>query len=161
MDATVKAKALDVLDGMAEMVARDRLKHGVYATVRVDPEFVDHVCRGRRHCLIGSMWAAHGDPEYHDEHYYPDGVGTRMAGTGDVDSREAWMATRPALRLVYETMNAAALCRAPLDEIGALRGDAEFNYGGSEAEAFFETLDPAPWEIEALIADTRREIEAL
>jgi hypothetical protein len=97
VNTKVKAKALQTLDNMAEIVRNERLIKGAYIHPAVDLEFSDAVCGGHKACLIGSAWLAYG---------------IKMRG-GDLPgshptARPSFLRNRPALRVVYDALNDAA-----------------------------------------------------
>lgn len=97
MNEKVRAKALDSLDRMAEIVRAEMLETGFY----VDPEItrpsrVNAPCGGRKVCAIGALYAAYGAP-------YKD-----LLNEASPTSRTSYMRNRPALRAAYEALNEGA-----------------------------------------------------
>lgn len=97
MNATVKAKALQTLDNLAQIVKNERVIHGLYIDSDIDPEFSGAVCGGHKACLVGSTWLAYGIKMEDDE----------LPGAFPSE-RPSFLRNRPALRAVYDALNDAA-----------------------------------------------------
>lgn len=92
-------EALRILDGFQTIVESEAIAHGWYITDDVqNPELKAKgaLCNGQRMCAIGSLWVASG--EYRR---LPNGT-IRLTGT---QSQRDYIATRPALKLVYEVLD--------------------------------------------------------
>src|SRR5689334_4144102 len=84
-------KALATFDGLEEIIRVDRLVHLEYVTGVDAPERAGQVCQGRRACLLGATWLAHGAAVRKEN-------GTLFAeGVYEADRAE-YLARRPALR---------------------------------------------------------------
>lgn len=102
---TLVTDPLQVLDNMRSIVEREMLTHGQYITsFVVDEELASQgaICGGHRACAVGSLWLAAGVKPNKDkwgEHTLP-GVAA--------DYRRDFLADKPTLRLVYDTLNEVA-----------------------------------------------------
>lgn len=94
-------KALNTLDGVIKIADNEMLIQGDYVTAEiVNPELAKKgaVCGGRKACLVGSTYLAHGVKVWRED-----------GGLFETWRRDDFMRTRPALRLAYEALNEAAL----------------------------------------------------
>lgn len=167
MNATVKAKALQTLDNLAQIVKNERVIHGIYIDSSVDPEFSGAVCGGHKACLIGSTWLAYGIKMEDDD--LPGALPSE---------RSFFLRNRPALRAVYDALNDAAerkvrknatLREAFIDAY--LIGRAKYGYqsideaiedeqGRGLAEALFEGgLVDSRSDLLRLVRSARKQIE--
>lgn len=139
VDATVAASARRIVERAAEMIDVEvDLVRGSY--YNESPSY----CGGRRVCAIGALWLAAGiQPSYITSGCW------EVPGTGDSSNRrDRFLDDRPALRLAYDAVNAAA--RAHYDDTPDLHvydlGSMDALLGESwtsELEALFEetTID--------------------
>jgi hypothetical protein len=109
-----RRKAKGILDGIQQITRNEMLVIGQYNTDTPDPDKKGQVCGGFKACLIGSAYLSAGiKPKKHVDHH--DGEVTwALPGTSratfleDEDSREIFLATRPALRLAVRALDEAA-----------------------------------------------------
>jgi hypothetical protein len=176
-DRVVK-KALSTLDNMKTIAENEMLIRGTYVdTVVVNDDLRGAPCGGHRACLIGSMFLAH-DPV---PKVLRRKEGERQLGelfdSMAPSNRVFWMESRPALRLVYDTMDEIAAKK--IDRSSVWNSDENWsarhavNEFDSPAEAYFE-IGAAPWrwadekpkvripqDVIKLIEQTRTKIEKL
>jgi hypothetical protein len=157
-------KAIKTLEGLIDITQRERLNHVGY----LDMESLagngtrPAVCEGTTACLLGSTWMAHGAKLVQDQggdDWYFDGVYQKL--------REDYLRHRPALRLVYDTLNAEAR-KVLVDECGYTDEDGVLRDSGgcfkatfeSEAEELFERgLAGGPTRQQTIDATRKRVIE--
>lgn len=168
-------KALETLDNMRQIVKNEQLKRGEYVSQEKDDELAAQgaICGGHKACLLGTTWLGYGiKPIIQMGHYY--GPEVELPGIEDEETRAIFLKRRPALKLVYETLNELADAKLPEKKRGEFRDnewDEEKNryiYSqrrfASQAEEFFEvTLKNKPQrvvrkEILALIQQAKRKI---
>lgn len=113
-----RAKAIDSLEGMKEIVKAEMLIRSHY----VDPEHVDQerkeagaICGGHKACAIGSLWLAYGiKPDYQPPPTTLSGKGTwTLPGTDELFSvkgqrRAEFLRNRPGLKLALNALDDAA-----------------------------------------------------
>lgn len=125
-------KALDTCDGVIQIAENEMLTRGTYLTSVVRPKMAREgaVCGGRRACLVGSMYLAHGGFKDIEE------MGMSM------DARGREMRNRPGLRLAYRAINEAALRRAEKINAGVVNRERSRNY----SDHYHDTDDGSPEE---------------
>lgn len=113
MNEKHKQKALDALDGMAQIVKNEMLVRGEYLTSEVVNESLaakGAICGGHKACAIGSLWLGYG--------VKMEGMpGLRELPGTDEEERKAFTRTRPALRAALNHLNAAAAAFAEKNSI--------------------------------------------
>jgi hypothetical protein len=129
-------QALDALNKMSLIVRNDMLMRGEYLT----PDIVDYelakkgaICGGHKACAVGSLYLAAGVRRERRE------LAWSLPGAYPHE-RPYFMASRPALRVAYEALNAAAerYCgRHGIDLDNYTRYDAMTNEAGM-LERLFE-----------------------
>lgn len=94
-------KALQTLDGMAQIVRAEAMARGSYVGDDAPPE-APPICQGVRACAVGSLYLAYG-------------VRSKVAEDGDrylpgvyAFERKGFMERRAGLRLAYDALNEAA-----------------------------------------------------
>lgn len=156
MNEKVRTKALSTLDGMAEIIRRERIVKGEYATEVDDPKKSDAVCQGRRYCLLGSAWVAYGAKV--------DKFWGTLEGVVEDDERADYLRHRPALRAVYNALNNAATRK--IEKLPRLTPTQQHRLRQfpSPAEGLFESLYGSTklgrTDLLRLVASARREIKA-
>lgn len=138
--ANIKTRALEVLDGMDEIVRNEMVRRGVYVTAEiVNPDLREQgaVCGGRQACAIGSAYLAAGVRLKRDED------GDLVLPGVEQRERDEFLRRRPALRTALEALNAEAdayIARNKLEEFisGAFWHDS--------IEALFESKRGDGWD---------------
>lgn len=103
MNERTRAKALDALEGMRQIVRREMLVRGKYVEDQVsNPRLAGAICGGRKHCAMGSLWAGAGVTLVRDEYNDLD-----LPGISEPE-RENFTRHRPWLRLALTSLNDAA-----------------------------------------------------
>lgn len=108
---TTQEKAILAIERMEEVIRNEMLVRGTYLTPTVvDQKLAEAgaVCGGRKACAIGSLYLGYGvklDLVYEDDH--DEGSTYELPGVGQGE-REDFMRRRPALKLAYDELNAAA-----------------------------------------------------
>jgi hypothetical protein len=130
-------KALDALEGMRQIVRREKIVFGEYC--EPGQENPNTPCGGHRYCAVGSLWVGYGiKPKVHHDpdlgHEYDHAI---LPGSG-AHRREEFVKNRPGLRLALEHLNASAERVAPAYGVGL--EDAEFN---DAIEVLFEGIPEA------------------
>lgn len=156
MHEKTKAKALKTLDGMETIARNDRLVYGEYVSDYVDYDSKNSVCEGRKYCLLGTAWTAHGAPL---RRHPLIGNGWVREGVLEGD-REAYLARRPALRAVYAALNTAAERRLARRKLSHYQEEDLKQYE-SPAEGYFEVIEPGRSEVVRLIDSARKIVEAI
>lgn len=150
---STREKALKALDGMAEIVRKERLVRGDYVSKDFDLTMSTAICQGHRYCAIGSLWAGAGvKVKRHTWHVELPGVYE--------DDRVEFMARRPGLRLAYAELNAAAERYAKRHRI-SLNDAEDDEHFAAPAEALFEQRKQVGRpELLRIIASARRQVKA-
>jgi hypothetical protein len=137
----VHEEAREVLARMATIVKNEMLVHNEYVTDRVErPDLAETgaVCGGRRACAVGALYLAAGVRPRRMEY------GASLPGVLP-ENRRAFLRRRPALKLAYDELNAAAGRYAARNGIEHGEG-REFAYGDSGLlEQLFEHGLPEKW----------------
>lgn len=151
MTESTKAKALDALEGMRQIVRREMVITGSYVEDEIsNPNLIGAICGGRKHCAIGSLWAGAGiRPTVNEWSVHLPGVG---------EPREGFLRHRHGLRLAYDSLNAAA------QELADRRGLRLEVTWESQAEGLFEGHYDADRltkrDLLAVIAAAKRRVKA-
>jgi hypothetical protein len=128
-----RAKALDALNGMAQIVKNEMLVRNQYATAHVvNPELAGSLCGGYKYCAIGSLWVGYG--------VKVDGARRGvLPGVQDYERGE-FFRTRPGLSLAYDALNASADTFIERHGVDLDAACIEIDFGGfsSSLEALFE-----------------------
>lgn len=124
---STKVKAIAALEGMRQIVRREMVVAGRYVEDDVsNPRLTKAICGGRKHCAIGSLWAGGGIKARVED------WGHDLPGA-DQDERDEFLRHRPALRLAYDSLNAAA------ETFIAGHGELELDtFFSAPVEALFE-----------------------
>lgn len=154
MNETTRAKALDALEGMRQIVRNKMLITGAYVDEKVsNPRLLGALCGGRKHCAIGSLWAGAGIKAK-----ISDGSAFFLPGTPEWDRKE-FLRRRPGLKVAYEQINLAA------DDFAEKNGyDLEISSYGAPLEALFETHyenDLTKQDLLKIISAAKRKVKAL
>lgn len=130
-------KALDTCDGVIEIAKNEMLVRGTYLTGILKPDMAREgsICGGRKACLVGSMYLAHGVR------------GDIEDMSMSFDSRKAEMRNRPGLRLAYQAINEAALRRAEKINAEVVRRERRKNHRDTyRTRPYHATNDGSPEE---------------
>lgn len=124
-----RQKALNTLNGMAEIARSDMMKPGSYVSDKLlVPQRAKAICGGHHACAIGSLWLGGGVKMVTDK--WGD---AELPGVSDGVIREQFLAPRHGLRTAYNALNDAAS-----DYIDTHQG-LNINYQfGASIEALFE-----------------------
>lgn len=121
----------EILEGMRQIALADMMGNVGYISDEVRrPERRESVCRGHKACAVGSAWLAAGVP------IMSRNRGWRLPGVEPGPGREQFLARRPALRLAFSALNAAASEYIERHEI-----DPDHSFA-DPIEALFESEDP-------------------
>jgi hypothetical protein len=156
----IREQALDALVDMRRIVLTERIGSGNYYVPEgglgeTNPG--NAVCGGRRFCAIGALWAAYGvQPAEHISGVNP--AHWVLPGT-DEDERPGFIATRPALRMALDALNAASVVYANEHDLSL--NDESYGSFRDSLEALFEGHWSARFYRDDLIAVIDAAIDAL